>query len=266
MHSALEKPFLKEQNSSFTGKLPKASETLSSNLYRTIKKGTWIGEGSLVISEIMAYAVAIGAVIVALITIYVMRSGRKKTPEKPSQIPEAAAILPLMGERTVTSFDAQKSKKELNLLDVEREILSYGIRRLYEAQAEGKISEKERERLAEGYKERMREIKNSVAKNESVVALHELESMQDDLIKLFNDRFDEINNKIGSLRINLDIKPAPKISEPTPTPPSSQPEKIKIKRRKPSTPKKTEAEERIDQIKAEVEKVLERLGQMETEA
>jgi hypothetical protein len=219
-----------------------------------------------VISEIMAYSVAIGAVVVALITVYMMRSRRKKIPEESSQLPEAVAILPLRGERTVTTFDAKKSKKELNLLDVEREILSFGIRRLYEAHAEGKISEMERERLAEGYKQRMLEIKDSVAKNESIVALHELESMQEDLIKLFNNRFDEINNKIGSLRVNLDIKPEPEIHKPSPAAPFSQPEKITRKRRKPSTPKKTEAEERIDQIRAEVEKVLERLGQMETEA
>jgi hypothetical protein len=219
-----------------------------------------------VISEIVAYSVAIGAVVIALITVYVMRSGRKKTPKELSQIPEAAEILPLRGERTVTNFDAQKSKKELNLLDVEREILSYGIRRLYEAQAEGKISEKERERLAEGYKQRMLEIKESVAKNESVVALHELESMQEDLIKLFNDRFDEINNKIGSLRLNLDMIPEPEIPKPSSATPASQPEKTQRRRRKRSTPKKTEAEERIDQIREEVEKVLQRLGQMETEA
>jgi len=174
--------------------------------------------------------------------------------------------VPLRGERTVTNFDAQKSKKELNLLDVEREILSYGIRRLYEAQADGKISEMERERLAEGYKQRMIEIKDSVSKNESVVALHELESMQEDLIKLFNDRFDEINNKIGSLRLNLDMIPEPEIPKPSSTTPASQPEKTQRRRRKRSAPKKTEAEERIDQIREEVEKVLQRLGQMETEA
>jgi hypothetical protein len=225
-----------------------------------------VGEGNFVISEMVAYGVAVGAVIVALITYYLTRSRRKETSQEPSEVPEAAAMFSLKGERTITNFDAQKSKKELRLLDVEREILSYGIRRLYEAQAEGKISEKERERLADGYKQRMLEIKNSVSKNESVVALHELEAMQEDLIKLFNNRFDEINNKIGSLRVNLDIKPAPEIPEPTPTLPSSQPEKAKRTRRKPSTPKKTEAEERIDQIRAEVEKVLERLGQMETEA
>ena len=218
------------------------------------------------ISEVLPYAVAVGAVVVALITIYMMRSGRKKTSEEPSEVPEAAAILPLKGERAITNFDAQKSRKELRLLDVEREILSYGIRRLYEAQAEGKISEKERERLAQGYKHRMLEIKDSISENESVVALHELEGMQKDLIKLFNDRFDEINKKIGGLRVNLDIKPKPEIPTPSPALPSSLPEKAKRKPRKPLVPKKTEAEERIDQIRAEVEKVLERLGQMETEA
>ena len=45
------------------------------------------------ISEVVAYAVAIGAVAVALITIYMMRSGRKKTREEPSEVPEAAPVL-----------------------------------------------------------------------------------------------------------------------------------------------------------------------------
>ena len=218
------------------------------------------------ISEVLPYAVALGAVVVALITIYIMRRGRQKISTEPREVPEAAAVLPLKGERTITPFDAQKSRKELRSLDVEREILSFGIRRIYEAQAEGKIDEKERDRLAENYKQRMREIKESITEKESVVALHELESMQEDLIKLFNDRFDEINKKIGGLRVNLDIKPKPEIPTPSPALPSSLPEKAMRKPRKPSKPKKTEAEERIDQIRAEVEKVLERLGQMETEA
>ena len=172
----------------------------------------------------------------------------------------------MKGQRTVTNFDAQQSKKELSRLDVEREILSFGIRRIYEAHAEGKIDEKERDRLAQDYKARIKSIKDSMTEKESVVALHELEGMQEDLIKLFNERFDEINKKIGGLRINLDIAPKPKAPKPTPAAPSSRPEKTERKPRRPSKPKKTEAEERIDQIRSEVEKVLERLGQMETEA
>ena len=220
-------------------------------------------------SDVLAYAVALGAVIVALITIYIMRLGRNETTEELPETPEATGILPLKGERTITSFDAQKSQKELRLLDVEREILSFGIRRIYEAHAEGKIDDKERERLAQEYKAKMREVKDSMTEKESVVALHELEGMQDDLIKLFNDRFDEINKKIGGLRVNLNIKPKPVTPKPAPSSaaPVSRPENnAKRKPRKSSKPKKTEAEERIDQIKSEVEKVLERLGQMETEA
>ena len=220
-------------------------------------------------SELLPYAVALGAVVVALITIYIMRRERQTVSTEPREVPEAAAILPVKRGRTVTPFDAQKSRKELRTLDVEREILSFGIRRIYEAQAEGKIGERERDRLAENYKARMREIKDSITEKESVVALHELESMQDDLIKLFNDRFDEINKKIGGLRVNLNIAPKPMTPKPARTPsaiPTSENGKTVRKKRTPSKPKKTEAEERIDQIKSEVEKVLARLGQMETEA
>lgn len=227
-----------------------------------------VGEGLIVYSELIAYAIAVGAVIVALIAVYMMRTGKKNTKNETKQLPESTSKLPLSGLRTVTNFDAQKSQKELSLLDVEQEIVSFGIRRIYEAQAEGKITEEERERLAKEYKMRMNEIKDSINENESIVALHELESMQDNLIKLFNDRFDEINKKIGNLRGNLDIQPKleiPKPSSVTTKLPSSSSEKIPRKT-KPSKPKKTEAEERIDQIKSEVEKVLERLGQMETEA
>jgi hypothetical protein len=222
-----------------------------------------------VISEILPYAFAVGGVALALITYLIMRKrGSDEDKEILPVAPEEAPVLPIKGEKTVTAFDAQKSKNELRLLDVEQEILSYGIRRIYEAQAEGKLSDKEREMLARDYKKRMREIKNSIDENQSVVALHELESMQDNLIKLFNERFDEINQKIGGLRTNLDLKPKvkkPKVAKPATTA-DSEPAKEKKREKKPSKPQKTEAEERIDQIRGEVEKVLARLGQMETEA
>ena len=223
-------------------------------------------------SELWAYVITVGAVIVALITIYITRRRGKKdnsNEELPEVLPKTATELPLTGTRTITPFDAQKSKKELRTLDVEQEILSFGLRRVYEAQAEGKIDEKERDRLAANYKARMRELKQSIDEKESVVALHELEGMQDDLIKLFNDRFDEINKKIGGLRVNLNLTPKPVTPKPARTSsaiPTSENEKPVRRKRTPSKPKKTEAEERIDQIKSEVEKVLARLGQMETEA
>jgi hypothetical protein len=162
---------------------------------------------------------------------------------------------------------------------LEREILSDAIRRLYEAHAEGKITEQERERLAGTYKTRMMTVKESIAKDETIVALHELESMQEDLMKLFSERFGELTSKVEELRSKIEIKPIKEIQVQMPTSQMPAPEeaekaeeeegeegKPKKKRKPPEKPSpKTEAEKRIEEIRSEVEKVLDRLGQMEIE-
>jgi len=214
--------------------------------------------------------ISCGAVLLALLMLYAMRAGKgkkKKEPlEVPFEVPEVQERWPPKTERSVTSTDAKRAQDELRTLDIEREILSHAIRRLYEAQAEGKISEEERDRLAQGYKNKMLEVKDMISKSESVVALHELETMHEDLIKLFNERFDEINDKIANLRSSLELKPVEEVPVPSPAPSSAPPEKEKRRERKPPVPRKTEAEKRIEEIRAEVEKVLERLGQIEVEA
>jgi hypothetical protein len=203
------------------------------------------------------------AISVALFFLLTMR-GRSKE-KKPLEL-EPAEKMPFNIERTVTSEDTKKAQKRLETLDIEREVLSYAIRHFYEAQAEGKISEEERERLARNYKERMMKIKDVISKSEAVVALHELETMQEDLIKMFSDRFDEVNRKIGELRSHVEVKPPVEVPVLTPaSPKATPPAKGAKKVRKRPPPKKTEAEKRIEEIKAEVEKVLDRLGQIEVE-
>jgi len=226
---------------------------------------------------IAAVGVAAGSVALALILLYATRTGRRKKKEpleKPSVTVEARESWlsrALKTERTVTVDEAKKAKDELKTLDLEREILSFAIRRLYEAQAEGKLTEEERERLAQWYKSRMMEVRDTIARSESVVALHELETMQEDLVKLFSERFDELSKKVEDMRTQLQLKPVeeealvPTAPEPTPTA-ESEKEKKKIRKKPaPTPPRKTEAEKRIEEIKAEVEKVLERLGQIEVE-
>jgi len=230
-------------------------------------------------SDWLLYALlAAGAVATALVLLYATRTRKAKKKTEPGVSISAAEAwtkrLGLTTERTVTTEEAREAKERLKMLDLEREILSFAIRRLYEAQAEGKITEEERERVAQRYKSRMMKVRDSISKSESVVALHELESMQEDLIKLFSERFDELGQKVEELRTRLEIK-AEKEEAPTPTavsPPPSAPEvsekeKEKKKARKKPTPPtpKTDAEKRIEEIRAEVEKVLERLGQIEVE-
>ena len=222
--------------------------------------------------------IAAGVVIACLIVIFAIRSrGKKeeKDSEKSESEPELTG-LPFKIVKSVPQEDASHAKEELRILDLEREILSDAIRRLYEAHAEGKITEQERERLAQTYKSRMMTVKDAISKDESLVALHELETMQEDLMKLFSERFDELSSKIEELRSKTEAKPIKeitvgpkKLTEETPISDekAAADEKTKKKRKPPAKPSpRTEAEKRIEEIQAEVEKVLDRLGQMEIES
>lgn len=209
--------------------------------------------------------VVVGAVLLALFLLYAMRAGGKREKGPLEALPAVEEKWPpLRADRSVTVVEAKRARDKLRMLDLEREILSFAIRRLYEAHAEGKITEEERERLASRYKSRMAKIKENISRSESIVALHELEAMREDLLKLFSERFDEVNEKIEEIRSRIGIKPVMEVPVP---PPPAPPAKVKKRvRRPPRPPAKTEAEKRIEEIKAEVEKVLERLGQIEVEA
>jgi hypothetical protein len=129
----------------------------------------------------------------------------------------------------------------------------------------------------------MTTVKDSIAKDETIVALHELESMQEDLMKLFSERFGELTTKVEELRSKIDVKPLKEIKVQVPTAPAAEKEEVAEeeeteeaegeaekpkKRKKPEGEKpsaKTEAEQRIEEIRSEVEKVLDKLGQMEIE-
>jgi len=216
--------------------------------------------------------IALGAILACSIIIYAMRRwGKKKEKLSEEEKPKIGfKALPFRIERSISRDDATHAKEELRTLDLEREILSGAIRRLYEAHAEGKITEEERERIAQTYKSRIMTVKEAISKDESLVALHELEAMQEDLIKLFSERFDELSTKVDELRSTVEVKPIKEITIPIAKKPPTLAEKLgkKEKRRakKPAKPSpRTEAEKRIEKIRAEVEKVLEKLGQMEIE-
>jgi hypothetical protein len=230
-------------------------------------------------------AVVLAVVVASLIVFFAMRRGRKTINKpKPTETEPDLKGLPFKLSKSVQSADATSAKDELRILDLEREILSDAIRRLYEAHGEGKITEQERERLAGSYKSRMAAVKESMAKDETIVALHELEGMQEDLMKLFSERFGELSSKVEELRSRIDVKTIKEIPVKMPT--AEIPEQVETeeeeeeeeteeggeakpkKKKKPAAEKvsrKTEAEKRIDEIRSEVEKVLDKLGQMEIE-
>lgn len=242
-------------------------------------------------------AVAVVIIIAVGVVVYAMRrfSG---TPRKPKAVDakkspvalessfSSVPNVPYRLSKSVQAPMAANAKDELRMLDLEREILGDALRRLYEAQAEGKITEAEREKLAASYKKRMNDIKESISKDESIIALHELEGMQEDLMKLFSERFGELTGKVEELRTRIDVKPIREVAvkvpaqvpvqmddeeeeedEEEPSESRKGEEKPKKKRKPPEQKptQKSESEKRIESIRSEVEKVLDKLGQMEVE-
>ncbi len=246
---------------------------------------------------IMALSVVAAIAIAACIAlIYLMRKRTSKPTSKPPLESEVGSLLasPLSSSsykvsKSIQVTDANKAKDELRILELEREIVADAIRRLYEAQAEGKINEIERERLASSYKNRMMSIKDSMAKDEGIVALHELEGMQEDLMKLFSERFGELSSKVEELRTRIDVKPIKEIrvqmpksqtpelpdqmeeegeeeEEQSETEAETEKEKPKKPRKPQAEKQKTEAEQRIDAIRNQIDEVMNKLGQMEMES
>jgi hypothetical protein len=247
-----------------------------------------LDDTAIIVALSVVAAVAIAAC-VALILL--MRSRTPKPAAKPQKNSEIDSLLapnisssPFRVTKSVQSTEATQAKDELRILDLEREIVADAIRHLYEAQAEGKITEAERERLAGSYKNRMMNIKESMAKDEGIVALHELESMQEDLMKMFSERFSELTGKVEELRTRIDVKPIKELKVQLPRTPVVVPdqleeaeeeekseeteeekEKPKKPKKSPAEKQKTEAEQRIDAIRNQIDEVMNKLGQMEME-
>ncbi len=241
---------------------------------------------------VMVTAVLLIVIVAAGTVVFAMRRFEKrpaKTKKPVTQTETQASLeysnLPFKYTKSVQATEASSAKNELRMLDLEREILGDAIRKLYEAQADGKITEEEREKLAGSYKDRMNKIKESISRDEGIVALHELEGMQDDLMKLFSQRFTELTSKVEELRTRIDVKPIREIPIKLPTQIqqkdedeeeekeisdiSESKEEKRPRTRKQTeekTPAKNEGERRIDEIYSKVNEALEKLGQMEAEA
>jgi len=227
--------------------------------------------------------VAFGGVIFVLLIYW---SRKKEGPEEkekreerpvtaPPKIPTLMeAKLPMRVERSITENEAVKAREELRILGVEKEIVDYALTHLYEAHAEGKLSDVERDRLVSRYQVDKKRVESKLTYDESVIGLHELERTQAELVSMFQNKFEEINRKIGEFRSQLNVAAtevkAPALVAPTLVAPVvEERERLRPTRRAAAEPvtkaPKTKVEEKIEEIRAEVIKELERLEQMETE-
>jgi hypothetical protein len=206
-----------------------------------------------------------------LITL-ILLFGRKKTeqeetrnqaePLKKEPFPEPDIL-----KKTITSNDVSRSRDRLRLANLERDIIGDALTKIYEAETRGQINDSEKNHLLQRYKTDLKRVDGEIDTNKRTVDLYELESAKEDLLKSFQEKMLEIDLKISQIKPTVTTttetatKPEPSKTETSPTPPITNPPKERPAREKP----KNKAEERLETIREEVLKAMERLEQIETE-
>jgi len=202
--------------------------------------------------------------------------GKKKPLEEP--VPAATTKLepfpiPDMIRKTVTESDIAQARNRLRVANLERDIIGDALTKIYEAEAKGTINEPEKNQMIQPYKNDLKRVDSEINTYKKTVDLYELETAKEDLFKRFQETFLDIQARIEKIRpsINLpasteatpvETKPAPAKTEPADPPTGeNQPPKEKPPREKP----RNKAEEKIETIREEVLKAMERLEQIEAE-
>ena len=232
-----------------------------------------LGEYSLPI-VVMACAIIVASVILFATRTKKIKLFKEKkkgiigeTPVKEAEN-KATPTPPIRAMKTVPSSQVNQAKEDLRILSLEKEIVGFALTRLYEAEADGKITKDDQVKLLEKYGTEMKQLDKQITSKEMIVKLYELEGTQSELIQLFNNRLDEINQEIKTIRGSLELEPMeeipPEEAKPLTTTPVKEQNEKKLPRKR--SPPKNEAEQKLEAIQDEVLKVLERLEQIETEA
>ena len=211
----------------------------------------------------------------ALLTELILLFGKKKSHEDP--VPATVTKLepfpiPDTIRKTVTESDITKARNRLRVANLERDIIGDALTKIYEAEAKGTINEPEKNQMIQPYKNDLKRVDADIDTYKKTVDLYELEAAKEDLFKRFQETFLDIQARIEKIRPSLNL-PGPTDStpaEPNPAPAKSEPtepaeENIPPKEKPPREKARNKAEEKIETLREEVLKAMERLEQIETE-
>jgi len=173
--------------------------------------------------------------------------------------------------KTVTETDIAKARNKLRVANLERDIIGDALTKIYEAEAKGTINEPEKNEMIQPYKNDLKRVDAEIDTYKKTVDLYELETAKEDLFKRFQETFLDIQVRIEKIRPSLNLSTETKPAELKQTPAKPDPadpttEENPPPKEKPSREKaRNKAEEKIETIREEVLKAMERLEQIETE-
>jgi len=204
--------------------------------------------------------------------------GRKKPAEESVPAPAPSAMtklepfpIPDTIRKTVTETDIAKARNKLRVANLERDIIGDALTKIYEAEAKGTINEPEKNEMIQPYKNDLKRVDAEIDTYKKTVDLYELETAKEDLFKRFQETFLDIQVRIEKIRPSLNLPTETKPAELKQTPAKPDPadpttEENPPPKEKPSREKaRNKAEEKIETIREEVLKAMERLEQIETE-
>ena len=201
--------------------------------------------------------------------------GKKKLVEEPSSPPTTKLEpfpIPETIRKTVTEADIAKARNRLRVANLERDIIGNALTKIYEAEAKGTINEPEKNQMIQPYKNDLKRVDAEIDNYKKTVDLYELEAAKEDLFKRFQETFLDIQARIERIRpsLNLPASTETKPAEPNPAPAKIEPteptdQNAPPKEKSPREKARNKAEEKIETIREEVLKAMERLEQIETE-
>lgn len=186
----------------------------------------------------------------------------KKPPAGKSALKEVYAPKIPIEAKLIPKAELDKSRREMKTLLLEKELLAGAITRLFEAEADNKITKTEREQLVAKYREQLKSIQQKLGNVETYIEVGELEGLRDELVNLFETKIGNIENRLQDARVRLEqlrgplvpIEPAPELEKPV---------ERKVEKSKPK--EESEADRKVRELRDEVLEALARLEQIDIE-
>jgi hypothetical protein len=202
--------------------------------------------------------------------------GKKKPTEEPTPTaPTRIEPFPIPDtiRKTVTEADIGRARNRLRVANLERDIIGDALTKIYEAEAKGTINETEKTQMIQPYKGDLKRVDAEIDTYKKTVDLYELEAAKEDLFKRFQETFLDIQARIEKIRPSINTPASTETNPPEPKPAPAKTETADAttgedtqpKEKMPKEKPRNKAEEKIETIREEVLKAMERLEQIETE-
>jgi hypothetical protein len=192
--------------------------------------------------------------------------------KKPRQdTPDVLAESSVKIERSVTESEASRCREVLKALKLEREIIGTALTTIYESEVQRIITRDERDHLLDKYSSDLKVLESRISENQRIVDTFDLEAARNELVESYHEKLSEIDKKLTDLRSSATatLTPASEIKSDQamiPHKPDESAPQSDVKAAGTGLQDtKTKTEKKIEAIKEEVLKAMERLEQIESE-